>query len=51
MPLFSFSDSELDTLMTLAQPIHPTRRAEYLEAVAAALAQYSDRGDGLANRI
>jgi hypothetical protein len=37
--------------MTLAAPIHPTRRAEYLEAVAALLAQYPERGDGLTFRI
>jgi hypothetical protein len=51
MPPFSFSDSELGTLMSLATPIHPSRRGEYLEAVALMLAQYPERGDGLAFRI
>ena len=51
MPPFSFSDSELDTLMTLSTPVHPSRRAEYLAAVAAVIAQYPERGDGLAFRI
>lgn len=51
MPPFSFSDLELTTLMTLAQPIHPSRRAEYLQACAVLLEQYPERGDGLANRI
>ena len=37
--------------MTLAAPIHPTRRTEYLEAVATVLAQHGERGDGLAFRI
>jgi hypothetical protein len=48
---FSFSDSELTTLLTLAAPVPPSRRGEYLEAVATLLAQYPERGDGLANRI
>ena len=48
---FSFSDSELETLMVLATPIHPSRRAEYLQAVAALLAQYPERGDAVAHRL
>ena len=50
MPPLAFSDSELDTLMSLSTPLHPSRRAEYLEAVAAAIAEYPERGDGLTNR-
>ena len=51
MPPLAFSDSELDTLMSLSTPLHPSRRAEYLEAVAAAIAEYPERGDGLTNRV
>jgi hypothetical protein len=51
MPPFSFSDSELSMLLTLATPVHPSRRTEYLEAVAALVAQSGEHGDGLTFRI
>jgi hypothetical protein len=51
MPPFAFSDDELEILMVLAAPIPPSRRGEFLEAVGLVLAQHSERGDGLANRL
>ena len=47
----SFSDSELDVLMTLAGPVPPSRCAEYFEAVAELMAHYPERGDGLVHRL
>lgn len=51
MPPFSFSDSELSMLLTLSAPVHPSRRSEFLEAVAALVAQSGERGDGLTFRL
>jgi hypothetical protein len=51
MPVVSFSDSELDDLLTLAQPLAPSQRGAFLEAVAEALAQQPARGNGLVHRL
>jgi hypothetical protein len=45
------SDDELDAVMTIAAPIPPSRRSDFLEAVATILRQPNERGPGLANRI
>jgi hypothetical protein len=51
MSPISFSDSELDLLLVLAQPLAPSQRDAFLQAVAEALAQYPERGDGLTHKI
>ena len=51
--MFSLSDSELDVIMTLAQPIDPAMRDPFLGAVAIELARYQPEaiGPGLINRV
>ena len=51
--MFSLSDSELDVIMTLAQPIDPAMRDPFLRAVAIELARYQPEaiGPGLINRV
>jgi hypothetical protein len=51
--VFSLSDSELDVIMTLAQPIDPAMRDPFLRAVAIELARYQPEaiGPGLTNRV
>jgi hypothetical protein len=51
--VLSLSDSELDVIMNLAQPIDPELRDPFLRAVADELARYpSDAiGVGLINRV
>jgi hypothetical protein len=50
-PVVSFSDSELDLLLVLAEPLAPSQRGAFLEAVAALLAQQPERGDGVVHRL
>jgi hypothetical protein len=47
----SFSDSELDILLVLAQPLAPSQRGAFLQAVGEALAQCGERGDGVVHRL
>jgi hypothetical protein len=51
MSPISFSDSELDLLLVLAQPLAPSQRDDFLRAVAEVLAQHPERGDGLTHKI
>ena len=51
MPPFSFSDDELEALLSLSEPIPPSRRDEYLRAVAALVGQHPEHGPGLCFRI
>jgi hypothetical protein len=51
MPPFSFTDDELEALMSLSEPIPPSRRDEYLRAVAALVGQHPEHGPGLCFRI
>ena len=48
---FSFSDNELAELIQLAQPLAPSQRGPYLEAVALVVSEQAERGDGLTFRI
>jgi hypothetical protein len=51
--VFSLSDSELDVIMNLAQPIDPELRDPFLRAVAIELARYPTEaiGPGMLNRV
>jgi hypothetical protein len=51
VPPFSFSDSELDVLLVLAQPLAPSQRGAFLQAVAEAVAREPARGDGVVHKI
>jgi hypothetical protein len=44
--VFSLSDSELDVIMSLAQPIDPAMRDPFLRAVAIELARYQPEAIG-----
>jgi hypothetical protein len=49
---FSLSDTELEVLMRLAEPIAPSLRGQFLQSVAAELRQQEGaRGDGGAYRV
>ena len=51
--MFSLSDSELDVIMNLAQPLDPAMRDPFLRAVAIELGRYqsAEIGPGLINRV
>jgi hypothetical protein len=51
MPPIGFSDSEMDELLTLAQPLAPSQRGAFLKAVAELLAQQPERGPGIVHRL
>jgi hypothetical protein len=46
MPSVSFSEAEMQILQALSQPIDQSKRAAFLEAVAAALESSGARGPG-----
>jgi hypothetical protein len=50
-PPFSLSDSELDILMRLAEPIDPQRRDSFLREVAFEAEHLNVHGDGTIHRI
>jgi hypothetical protein len=50
MPLM-LTDSDRDVVMNLALPIELTKRAAFLEAVAAALADVPQPGPGAVHRV
>jgi hypothetical protein len=45
------SDEELRIVMTLAEPLHPSRRGPFLQAVMQAAAKHPTIGPGLISRI
>jgi hypothetical protein len=45
------SDEELRIVMTLAEPLHPTRRSAFLAAVIAEASRHVEVGPGLISRI
>jgi hypothetical protein len=45
------TEAQLATITAAAKPLHARDRSPFLEAVATVLAQYPERGDGLAHRI
>ena len=51
--MFSLSNSELDVIMNLAQPLDQAMRDPFLRAVASELARYqpAEIGPGLINRV
>jgi hypothetical protein len=49
--MISLDDDELAIVMTLAAPLHPTRRGAFLEAVMQEAAKHAETGPGLINRI
>ena len=51
MPPVSLSDDQLAIVMACAQPIPASDRAQFLEDVAAQLAQYRELGPGWVSRI
>jgi hypothetical protein len=50
-PRNGLSDEELRIVMTLAEPLHPHRRGQFLEAVLAEASRHVEVGPGLLNRI
>jgi hypothetical protein len=42
----SLSDAQLDAVMTAAEPLQPSERGKFLEALADALRQQGELGDG-----
>jgi hypothetical protein len=51
MPPLALTDSQLDTLTRLAEPLHPHGRVAFLEKVAAKLRGFESLGDGLIARV
>jgi hypothetical protein len=50
MPHPVLTETERDIIAIAAEPIHPSHRAAFLDAVANALAPYSVLGEGLVHR-
>jgi hypothetical protein len=46
MPPIRLSDSELDSIMTAAQPLAPEHRSAFLQSVAASLQSSAEVGPG-----
>lgn len=49
--MISLSDSELQTIMEAAKPLHPHQRSDFLRDVSAELAKYEVIGPGIIHRV
>jgi hypothetical protein len=49
--MISLDDEELGIIMVLAEPLHPTRGGQFLQAVVEEASKHVELGPGLLNRI